>query len=77
MEKKLLTNEKDVFSNLLKFISSDQSEGGGGAKPINQSFKDQVMLSIDKSFCSEDAGEFHVGLSSLHQHYSLFQYYIF
>ena len=32
------------FSNLLKFTSSDQSEGGGGAKPINQSFKDQVML---------------------------------
>ena len=39
-----MTNAKEVFSNLLKFTSSDQSEGGGGAKPINQSFKDQVML---------------------------------
>ena len=56
-KKELLINEKDVFFlTILKFISSDQSEGGGGAKPINQSFKDQVMLSIDKSFCSEDAG---------------------
>ena len=31
-------------SNLLKFTSSDQLEGGGGAKPISQSFKDQVRL---------------------------------